>query len=140
MSAKSCGSELRALINTQPNPRSAHRRRSLHTDCWQQQRTIVAEEPTFQAVDLNCNWLGLTLNSSRYDDNASTSRNHSMPFLSLIALSLHSSLVDCQKGGFQIGRLIELIAASMRSISVVPSGAMRTSVPSRPVDNRRDNP
>ena len=40
----------------------------------------------------------------------------------------------------QIGRLIELIAASMRSISVVPSGAMRTSVPSRPADNRSDSP
>ena len=54
--------------------------------------------------------------------------------------SLRSSLVDVQKVEFQIGLLIELIAASMRSISVVPSGAMRTSAPSRPVDNRRDSP
>ena len=41
---------------------------------------------------------------------------------------------------FKIGRLIELIAASMRSISVVPSGAIRISAPSRPVNKRRDNP
>jgi len=27
-----CGSELCVLLNSQPNPRSAHRRRSLHTD------------------------------------------------------------------------------------------------------------
>ena len=38
----------------------------------------------------------------------------------------------------QIGRLIELIAASMRSISVVPSGAMRTSLrQDRPQESHR---
>jgi len=43
-----CGSELRVLINTQPNPRSAHRRRSLHTDCYRQLMSSAAK-PTDDA-------------------------------------------------------------------------------------------
>jgi hypothetical protein len=46
-----CGSELRVLINTQPNPRSAYRRRSLHDDCWRQLRLPIRSEPIHSGND-----------------------------------------------------------------------------------------
>jgi hypothetical protein len=38
-----CGSKLGVLINTQPNPRSAHRRQSLHTGLNDQGRVPAAD-------------------------------------------------------------------------------------------------
>src|SRR6516225_313737 len=45
-----CGSELCVLLNSQPNPRSAHRRRSLHTDCIHQ---VTATSPLSVRWQLN---------------------------------------------------------------------------------------